>query len=76
MPQGKNKTVIGLKTDELAGKSRTKTFELKAKTYSCLIDDGIEDKKAKRTKGCFIKRNLEKEIILKFQNYNDCLELT
>ena len=70
MPQGKNKTVIGLKTDELAGKSRTKMFGLKAKTYSCLIDDGIEDKKAKRTKDCFTKRKL------KFQNYNDCLELT
>ena len=50
MPQGKNKTVIGLKTDELAGKSRTKMFGLKAKTYSCLIDDGLKIKKQKEQK--------------------------
>ena len=47
-----------------------KFFGLSAKTDSCLIDDGIEDKKAKRTKNCVIKRKLE------FQNYKSCLELT
>ena len=38
--------------------------------YSCLIDDGSEDKKAKGTKKCFIKRKL------KFENYKNCLEAT
>ena len=30
--------------DELAGKFMTKLVGLRAKTYSCLIDDGSEDK--------------------------------
>ena len=36
-----------------------KFFGLKAKTYSHLIDDGSEDKKAKDTKKCVIKRKLK-----------------
>ena len=32
---------------------------LKAKTYSCLIDDSSEDKKAKGTKKCVVKRKLK-----------------
>ena len=43
---------------------------LKAKTNSYLIDDGSEDKKAKSTKKCVIKRKLN------FQNYKNCLEAT
>ena len=43
--------------DELAGKMITKYFELRAKTYSYLIDEGSEDKKAKRTKRCVIKKS-------------------
>ena len=35
-----------------------------------LIDDGSEDKKAKGTKKCVIKRKL------KFENYRNCLEAT
>ena len=31
---------------------------LRAKAYSHLIDDGSEDKKAKDTKNCVIKRKL------------------
>ena len=42
----------------------------RAKTYSYLIDDGNEDKKAKETKKCVIKMKL------KFSNYKDCLEAT
>ena len=48
----------------------TKFVGLTAKTYSYLIDDGGEDKKAKGTKKCIIK------IKLKFENYKNCLEAT
>ena len=44
--------------------------ELRAKTYSCLIDDSSEDKKAKDTKKCVIKQKL------KLENYKNCLEAT
>ena len=43
---------------------------LKAKTYGYLIDEGIEDKKAKDTNNCVIKRKV------KFENYKECLEAT
>ena len=43
---------------------------LREKTYSYLIDDGSEDKKAKDTKKCVIKRKL------KFGNYKNCEEAT
>ena len=42
---------------------------LTAKTYSYLIDDSAEDKKAKGTKKWVIKK-------LKFENYKNCLEAT
>ena len=48
----------------------TKFAGLRANTYSYLIDSGSEDKKAKSTKTCFIKRKL------KFENYKTCLEAT
>ena len=48
----------------------TKNVGLSAKTYSYLIDDGSEDKKAKGTKTCVIKRKL------KFGNCKNCLEMT
>ena len=48
----------------------TKFFGLRGKSYSCLIDDGSENKKAKGTKICVIKRKL------KFKNYKKCLEAT
>ena len=51
--------------DELGGEIMTKFFGLRAKTYSYLIDDGSEDKKAKNTKKCVMKR------ILKFENYKN-----
>ena len=46
-----------------------KSFGLRIKTYSYLIDDSREGKKAKDTKKCFIKRKLKFEII-------NCLEAT
>ena len=50
LPKGKNKKVIGLMKDELGGKIMTKFVGLRSKTYSHLIDDGNEDKKANDTK--------------------------
>ena len=64
---GKNKKVIGLIKDELGGKIITEFVALRPKTYSYLTDDFKEDKKAKGTKKCVIKREL------KFNNYRDCL---
>ena len=46
----------------------TKFVGLRAKTYSYLKDGDSEDKKAKGTKHCVIKRKL------KFENYKNCLE--
>ena len=63
LPKGKNKKVIGLMKNKLGGKIMTKFLGLRAKTYSCIIGDGIEDKKAKGTKESVIKRKL------KFKNY-------
>ena len=47
-----------------------KFVRLRAKTYNSLTDDGSEDKLAKGTKKCVIKRTLE------FENYKNCLEAT
>ena len=59
LPTGKNKKIIGLMKDEFV--------TLKPKTYSYLTDDCKEDKKAKGTKNCVIKR------MIKFNDYKNCL---
>ena len=59
LPKGKNKKVIALMKDELSEKIMTKFVGLKGKTYSYLIDDGSENKKAKGTKKCVMKRKLK-----------------
>ena len=69
LPKGKNKNVIGVTKDELGGKIMKEFVGLRAKAQSCLIDDGSEDKKAKGTKKCVIKRKL------KFKDYENCLEI-
>ena len=56
--------------DELGRKIMVKVVGLKAKTYAYLTDNGSEDKRAKGTKKCVIKRKL------KFENYKNCLEIT
>ena len=56
--------------DELGGKIMIKFVGLRAKTYSYLIGDSSEDKKAKGPKKCVIKRKL------KFENYKNCSEAT
>ena len=53
--------------DELGGKIITEFVTLRPKTYSYLTDDGKEDKKAKGTKKCVIKR------MIKFNDYKNCL---
>ena len=67
LPTGKNKKVIGLMKDELGGKIITEFVALRPKTFSYLTDDGKEDKKAKETKKCVIKR------MIKFNDYKKFL---
>ena len=64
---GRNEKVIGLMKDELGGKIITEFITSRPKTYSYLIDDGKEDKKAKGTKKCVIKK------MIKFNGYKKCL---
>ena len=61
LPRGKNKKLIGLMKDELGGKIMTEIAALRPKTYSYLTDGESE------TKNCVIK------IMLKFNDYKDCL---
>ena len=49
--------------DELRGKIMTKFLGLRAKTYSYFTNDGSEDKKAKGTKKCVMKRGYNLKII-------------
>ena len=67
LPTGKNKKVIGLMKNELGGKIITEFVTLRPKTYSFLTDDGKEDKKAKVTKKCVIKK------MIKSNEYKKCL---
>ena len=68
LPKGKNKKVTGLIRDELGGKIMNNLLGLRAKTYSYLTDINGEDKKAKDTKKCLMKRKV------KFEDYKNCLE--
>ena len=68
LPKEKNKKVIRLMKDELGRKIKRKFDGLTAKNYSYLIDEDSEDKKAKRTKKCVIRRELQ------FENYKSCLK--
>ena len=67
LPVGKNKKIIGLMKDELGRKIVTEFVTLRPKTYSYLTDDGKEDKKAKGTKKCVIKK------MIKFNDYKKCV---
>ena len=66
LPTRKNKKIIGLVKDELGGKIITEFVTLRPKTYLFLTDDGKEDKKAKGTKKCVIKK------MIKFNEYKKC----
>ena len=65
--QEKIKKFNELMKDELGGKIITEFVTLRPKTYSFLTDDGKEDKKAKGTKKCVIKKKI------KFNDYKKCL---
>ena len=67
LPIGENEKVIGLFKEELGGKIMIEFVGLRAKTYTHLIDDNSEHKKAKGTK----KSVIERYLLLK--NYTDCL---
>ena len=67
LPIGKNKKVIGLMKDELGGKIITEFVILRPKAYSYSTDDCKENKKAKGTKKCIIKR------MIKFNDNKNCL---
>ena len=53
--------------DELGGKIIMEFVTLRPKIYSFLTDNGKEDKKAKGTKKCIIKK------MIKFNDYKKCL---
>ena len=64
----KCRKVIQLMKDELGGKMIIKFVGLRAKTYNYFINEVGEDKKAKGTKTCVIKKQL------KFKNYKNYVE--
>ena len=70
LSRGKNKKVIGLIKDELCRKIMIKFVGIRAKTCCYFIANVSEDKIAKSTKKCIIKRKL------KFENHKNCLEAT
>ena len=51
LPMGMNKKVLRMFQDELRGKIMKKVCALRAKTYTYLMDDNSEKKKAKGIKG-------------------------
>ena len=66
-PMGMNKKVIGMFKDKLGGKITKEFCELRAKTYTYLMDNDSEKKKDKGIKGRVIKGRLM------FENYKDSL---
>ena len=70
LPKGKNEKVIGLMKYKLGRQIMTKFVTLRAKAFSYLVDDSLEDKKPKDTKTYVIKRKP------KFENHKSCLEAT
>ena len=65
LPIRKNKKVIGKFKDELKGKIMTENCNARAKTYAFRYDNDKENKKAKGTKKCAIKKDLT------FENYKE-----
>ena len=61
------KKMIGLTKDKLGRNIMTTFVALRPKTYSYLMDDGNDDKKAKETK------KMRNRKILNFNDYKNCL---
>ena len=59
LPKEKDKKVIGITKDGLGAEIMTVFVGLRAKTYSCLIDDDSENKTAKSTKKFAATRKLK-----------------
>ena len=69
LPIGKNKKVIGIMNDKLVGQIMKKFVGLRPKTYSYLKENKREEnKRAKVTKKCVVKRKLQ------FEDYKKCLK--
>ena len=62
-----NKKLIGMFKDELGEKIMKEFCALRAKTYTYLMEDDNEMKKAKGIKRCVVKRRVI------FENYKDLL---
>ena len=67
LPVGKNKKVIGLMKDELAGKIMTEFVALRAKMYAYRKLDESEEKRCKGTKKCAVAETIT------FDDYKKCL---
>ena len=67
LPRRKNEKVIGLFKDELGGKIMIQFCALRTKAYAYRLDDDTEEKRAKGTKKCIVKREIT------FKNYADSL---
>ena len=70
LSKGTREKLIGLMKDESSRKIMKIFVGLRAEICSYLIDDDSQDKEAKGTKKCAIKRKL------KFENCKNCLEAT
>ena len=66
LPIWKNKKVLRMMKYELCGKIMTEFVALRTNTYSYLNYDDKEEKKAKGTKKCVIKKKI------KFDDYRAC----
>ena len=61
-PKGKSQKVIGVMKDKSDGKIMKEFVGFRAKTYTYLVDDGSEDKKAKGLKSVSQKNFILKTI--------------
>ena len=69
IPKEKKKKVVSLVKNELGKKIMKEFLGLRTETSSYLIDGGSVDKKAKCTKQCVKKENLNLKIINIIQNF-------
>ena len=63
LQMGINKKVLGMFKDELGRKIMTETLAHRARSYAFRTEKGIEQKKAKGTKKCVVKKDIT------FENY-------